>query len=276
MYIRSLNFNDDEEREEYNFNEILLNFNRIENIIYTFLIVLDFILIIICFSIFKNEIKYLKSLKCKLYSLFLIDIFLLLIIKVFDKKKVSIPNELFISLLYSCQFLFVFSFFEQIIKNFISEYDGEKKNPYRESLILLIIIFSYDKLFSPAPIFIYILEYLFIFKFIVKLYNYFENIFIEIDNNLENFRFYSNVNLQYIPICFTVIYFFYFSVKITDLFIGNNLKLFYLIFIFIIKISSKYSIFVLLIIILSKFNKISTVGKNNKNALKKNVYFLYY
>ena len=269
--------NDDEKKEEYDINEILMNFKKVENIIFTFLIIIDYILILICFFIFKSENKNIKSLKYKLYSLFWIDSFLLFILKVVDKKSISIPNELFISLLYSCQFLFIISFFENIVLNFISSFDGEKKDPYKECLIFLIIFFSYNKLFSPVPIFIYILEYLFIFKYIFKLFNYFKNIFSEIDNVLENYRLESNVNLKYVPIYFINLYFAYFCLKIINLFIGNeNIQIYFIIFILIIQISSKYSIFLILIVILSKFNYISKEGKNDKNTLKKNVYFLYY
>lgn len=271
------NNNDDEENEEYNIIDILMNFKKAENIVYTFLIIIDYFLTFICFIIFKSENKNIKYLKYKLYSLFLLDSFLLLIIKAVDKNNLSITNELFISLLYTCQFLSIISFFENIVINLISGYDGTKIDPYRECLIFLIIIFSYDRLFSPAPIYIYILEYLFIFKYIFKLFNYLWNVFIEIDNNLENYRFYSNINLKDIPIYYIIIYFAYFCLKIIDLFIGDeNIKIYYIIFIFVIEIFTKYSFFSILIFILSKFNKISTEGKNNKNALKKDVYFLYY
>ena len=200
------------EAEEKEFDE---NFLNAKYILLNVFLIIEFILIItFTFYIIKTKNNNItKQIKYRLYSFFVIDIFILLIQKYFQIKMDSIPNELLISLLYSFQFLISISYFENISIDFSPIYYEENINPYKECTIFLFIIFSYDKLLLSPPKIINFLQYLILLKFMVKYKDYIINKINEIDiifekeNNAKDVVFQRIQNFPKIIISFIVSYY---------------------------------------------------------------------
>ena len=255
----------DNEKEDINnyYYEGQKNLETAEMILSHVVIIIDYILIFICCLIVKSKDKNMKLFKYKLYSLYFIDSILSLIYKILYNRLDNIPNELFFSLLYSCQFLIIICFFEQIIifnKYSIHNKDNKNINPYQQSLIFLFITFSYDKLFKSSSKLIFILESLLIFKYIFKLYNYIDNKFNKIDliiRKVINKRDNSYGAIMNSPFFFFIFVFVYYWLKLLITLIQNSV-----IIIFIkminnaIRMAIKLLVFTMLVTLIYVFDKV--------------------
>ena len=258
--------------------EMEKNLESAENILSYVILFIDSILLIFCYFFLKSNNKVVKSLKCKLYSLFIIDILFLLIRMYTFQKKDSIPNEFFFSLLYSCEYLLIICFLEQILTNYNSLNNIERKkiDPFQQALIFLFIILSYDKFFKSPPIIIYLIEYGFIFGLILFFYKYVQTRFFEIEQILKNNSDNSNLCRVVLGTPFYILIFSFLNyfLKIIKILKVNKELLFLIIILdYIMKISSKLLFFFILIIILyiidkkeTEYNVINQENKNKKNS----------
>ena len=231
-----------------------------ENLILNINIIVDYILILFCFYFLKTTNSKDKPMKCKLYSFFLVDSISSLIDKYSLVKKNSIPNELFISLLYSIQFLMILCYLEQISMNFSPFYNEENINPYKENIFFLFIFFSYDKLFSSLQIIFFIFQCLIILKYLFKYYNYLENKFNEIEiivvNENNNRKRELFTFLENIPFTTIVITFAIYCLKLLIKKIKNEFFLYlFKLNIIVLKTSNKILMYLFLIIVSILINK---------------------
>ena len=193
-------------------------------------------------------IKIMKSLKYKLFFLFINDSILSFISVFSYYKRDSISNELFLSLLYSCEFLLVIISFHQIINNYkkIHPVDRDQADPYKLCTIFLFLIISYEKLFSSIGKLIFIFQITIVFKFLYKLHNYLNYtinsikiILQRLNKKLYPYEFLSDFNEFYL-----IFIIFFYSLKIINIFIENRELIFYTkLFTNIVKIAFKLFIF---------------------------------
>jgi len=224
------------------------NMESAEILLYYYLILADYISIIICAYILNSKNKIMKSLKYKLFFLFVNDSILSLISIFTYYKKDSISNELFLSLLYSCEFLLIIISFHQIMNNYktIHSVDRDQADPYKLCTIFLFLIISYEKLFSSIGKLIIIFQITIVFKFFYKLQkylNYTINVIKVILQRLNKkhypYEFLSDFNELYL-----IFIIFFYSLKIIKMFIENRELIFYAkLFTNIIKIACKLFIF---------------------------------
>ena len=233
--------------------EMKNNLESAEKIISYFVLIIDSIFIIFCYFIFKSNNKVINSLQFKLYYLFFFDIIFLLIHLFTYQKLDSIPNDFIFSLLYSCQYLTIISFFEQIIINYSPSNNTEVKSddPFKKTIIFLFIIISYDKFFTSPPIIIYFIEYGCILGFIVYFYTYLKNIIFEIAQIIQNTN-----NIFYKNVLNTPCLYPFFSIVIYDLnilklvVVDQQILILIIIIYNVVNIASKIYIFSVLVIIL--------------------------
>ena len=239
--------------EDYNLQYLIE-----ENTILNFLIFFDFVIIFVFFFIFKPENNNIRQLKAYLYTFFIFDGLISLTHK-FSLNNINFQSELIISLLYSIQFLIIILYLEKICCDFSYEYYEEKISPYKESIIFLFIIFSYDKILPSPPIILYIIESLIIFKYGIKYNGYIQNKLTEIDNIFEknnNKRDYLIEYIKDISLTFIIFIFFYyiFQVIISSI-IYSDIIFVLKIFLLIIKITSRILINVMIILFYIAFKK---------------------
>ena len=252
---------DEEEKDINNYYEGQKNLAKADKIVSFVLIIYDYILIILCFLIIKSKDKNIKLFKYKLYSLFFIDSILLLLYLILYHKMDSLPNELFFSLLYSCEFLLIISFLEQINSNNMPTFPerNQKINPFKQCLICLFITFSYDKLFTSQQNIIAILESLLIFKCLIKLDKYIENTFNQIDIiirkhiNKRDFS-YDILNSEFFFLIF--IFAFYFLNLLNKLIKDKDILFFVIMIKNGIKMVLKFLVFLVLFILAFIFDEI--------------------
>lgn len=257
-----------------NFNELKRNIYSYEFILSILFCFIDLVLMLVSFFILKSKTKIMKSLKIKLSSFFIIDGFLFIIHILAYQNISSISNDLFFSLLYSWLFLLIISSFE-IISNYLltSQNEEEKINPYKESFIFLIIIFSYNKLFSTVTVVVYIVENVIRIKLLLKLKNYLQKIFNEIVRNTKNVK--NKIVQGYIinaPFLFFIMIIGYYFIKLLNIvYLNNDINLYITIILNIFKIATRIMVFSVYIIILFLFDKIirEQVKVNNKNKYLK-------
>lgn len=253
--------NEEEEKDINNYYEGQKNLEKTDKIVSFAFIVYDYILIILCFLIIKSKDKNIKIFKYKLYSLFIIDSILLLLYLILYHKLESLPNELFFSLLYSCEFLLIISFLKQINSNYNPTFPERNKNinPFKQCLICLFITFSYDKFLSSQQNIIAILESLLIFKFLAKLDKYMENTFNQIDIIIRkhiNKRDFS-YDIMNSPFFILVFIFAFYCLNLLNKLIKDKDILFFVIMIKnAIKMVIKFLVFLVLFILVFIFDEI--------------------
>lgn len=250
IYIKLMN--------EYSEEDLHLFYLNGENSILNFLILFDFIVVIVFFCFLKPANNNIRQLKVCLYSFFIVDGLISLIHKL-SLNNISIQNELLISLLYSIQFLIIILYLEKISHDFSFEYNEEKINPYKECIIFLFINFSYDKILPSPPIILYIIKSLIILKFGLKYNDYIKNLFIEIDIIFEKHNNKRDYLFEYIKDIFLAFTFFIFFYYIFQIIIASIIY-YDIVFmlkeiILIIKITSRMMIILMIILFYMIFEK---------------------
>jgi hypothetical protein len=243
---------------EFSEEELIFTYLSEENSILNFLILFDFVVVIMFFCFLNPANNKIRQLKGYLYSFFIVDGLISLIHK-HSLNNITIQSELLISLLFSIQFLLVIFCLEKITHDFSLEYNEEKINPYKECIIFLFIIFSYHKILSSPPIILYIVESLIILKFGFKYNDYIKNIFNEIDIIFEkhkNKRDYLFEYIKDISLAFTflIIYYYIFQIIIA-LIIYYDIIFMLKIIILLIKITSRMMIILMIILLYIIFEK---------------------
>ena len=156
-------------------NEDKKNYDSSERIITSFICFYDFVLLIINLVYFKSKNKLMNSLRLKAFILFSIDIVKLSIYILFYNKLFTISNELFFTLIFSCQFLLIISSLEQILNRFAianAEDQNGSLDPYKQFIFCFFAIFPYETLFSSQFKLLSYLHYSIIFKCLLRLNDY--------------------------------------------------------------------------------------------------------
>lgn len=156
-------------------NSVKENYDSSEKLISSCIIFFDSVLLIISLFFFKSKNKIMNSLRLKAFILFSIDIAKLRIYILFYNRLFTISNELFFTLIYSCQFLLIISSLEQILNNFVIKNIEDQKStldPYKQFIFCFFAIFSYERLYSSPLKLLSYLHSLIIFKCILRLNEY--------------------------------------------------------------------------------------------------------
>lgn len=192
------------------------NYDSSERILSYFLCFFDSVLLLVNLFFFKSKNKIMNSLRLKAFILYSIDIVKLRIYILFYNRLFTISNELFFTLIYSCQFLLIISSLEQILNYFVTknvEDQNDPLDPYKQFIFCFFVFFSYEKLFpSPVKLVSY-LHYSIIFKCLLRLDDYLNKTIIKITGIFDGtdlsiyFLNYLN-NSPIVIIYLSVIYFF--------------------------------------------------------------------
>jgi hypothetical protein len=156
-------------------NEDKKNYDSSERLVSSFICFYDSILLIISLFFFKSKNKIMNSLRVKAFILFSIDIAKLRIYILFYNRLFTISNELFFTLIYSCQFLLIISSLEQILNNFVIKNIEDQNvmlDPYKQFIFCFFVIFPYETLFSSQFKLLSYLHYSIIFKCLLRLNDY--------------------------------------------------------------------------------------------------------
>jgi hypothetical protein len=172
------------------------NYDSSEKLLSSFICFFDSALLIISLFFFKSKNKIMNSLRLKAFILFTIDIAKLRIYILLYNRLFTISNELFFTLIYSCQFLLIISSLEQILNNIVIKNIEEQNgtlDPYKLFIFCFFAIFSYESLFtSPFNLLSYF-HYSIIFKCLLRLNEYLNKTVIRIIGILNgtDFSFFS-------------------------------------------------------------------------------------
>jgi len=193
-------------KENYDSSEIFISY---------FLCFFDSALLIVSLFFLKSKNKIMNSLRLKAFILFSIDIVKLRIYISLFNRLFTISNELFFTLIYSCQFLLIISALEQILNNFVTK-NAEDQNgsldPYKQFIFCFFVFFSYEKLFPSPDKLVSYLHYSIIFKCILRLNDYLNKTIVKIigifdGTNLSIYSLNFITNCPIIIISLSVMYF---------------------------------------------------------------------
>ena len=234
--------------ENYEFAEIIL----------TLLFAgLDLIIIIISLINLKSKNKNIYLMKYKLFSLFIVDIFLRILYSINYYNIKPIFKEFILSFLVCLQFFLILTFLEQAYNDTKLHKKGKFYNILKPShlcFIFFLVSFPYNK-FTSSKIEICFLQSLIIIYCILVLYSRLKNKIIKIAENLKiqtnklDRKLFTFI-LGSPPLCL-LFFISYYILRIIFLFIENPESIIYAnIILIIIKDSSKYFMFLILEIML--------------------------
>ncbi len=248
--------------------EAIKNFEKAKIFIASFFIFLNIVIIIFSIYYLKKKIKIIivKLLYYMIIALFVIDIIVRILNVIKFPETVSTYLQKLFIILDNIQFYLIISFIDRALLNI--QPSNRKNSANKISLFLLSFIF----LFVTFPYFKYIkvsilfqkiicaIKYLIILYLINELNKYLSNQLNEMAVNfIKVFQEKYKILIAIIrtPVSIFISFEFYFIVKIFALFIENQLLIIYINMIFsIILESTKYYIFIILLIIIFIFNKI--------------------
>jgi hypothetical protein len=206
----------------------------------------------------------MNSLRLKAFIVFFIDIVKLGIYLLFYNRLFTISNELFFTLIFSCQFLLIISSLEQILNSFVIKNDEDQNgrlDPYKQFIFCFFTIVSYERLFSSPSKLLSYLHYLIIFKGLLRLTDYLNKTIIKIIGILNgvNISFYIINFINNSPVVISFLSVVYYSLNLWwDLIQKEKFNLFIKVGISILGICSKvfsFLCFIFLLFILDHYIK---------------------
>lgn len=255
------------------------NFENAEIIISLIFIFVDIIFII--FNIFnlKSKTENIYSLKNKLFGLFFIDIILRIMNSNRNDKLKSLKREILLSILKTIQFFFILSFLEKVYNDTKLTIKGKfykKLSQKQLCSIFLLITFPYDIFLSSLKIEICFIQYMIIIYSIFMLYNLLRNKMVKTVKNIakqkttQNKKYFLFI-LQGSSLPCLILFVTYYILKICFLpfQITNNI-IYTNIILIIIKYSSKYFLYSILITLLYILNEINMQHKQYDEISRKN------
>jgi hypothetical protein len=234
--------------ENYEFAEIILTL---------LFAVIDLIIIIISLINLKSKNKNIYLLKYKLFSLFIVDIFLRTLYSINYHSIKPIFKEIVFSFLTCLQFFLILAFLEQAYNDTKLHKKGKFYNMLKRShlcFIFFLVSFQYNK-FTSSNFEICFIQSIIIIYCILVLYSRLKN---KINKIAENLKIQTNkldrklftFILGSPPLCL-LFFISYYILRIISLFIENPEFVIYTnIILIIIKDSSKYFLFFILNLLL--------------------------
>ena len=223
--------------------------------------VFNIIIILGISFIIRSKNKKIRVLKLKLIGAIITDLLILFIFNILKLLDNSIIREFVFSIFGSIEFYLFLSFIYQIF--YITKISKppnkiELINPNQISLLLFLIIFSYQKFpFIYNELMNFIL-YTIIFMYLIFLYKYFKNTLTKISinilpKNIEYIKIYFYLKRMNI-LCFILIFLFN-GIKILLLFLNHEIyKLYIEIVLIIIIYTLKYAVFIYFPLIIYSLN----------------------
>lgn len=259
--------------------ESIQNFEKGDIIRAILLILVDIIILIIFSFHLKCKDKKIGLLKFQLLILCITDIYIRIIFIKNYYEEDSLYKEILFTFFYSFDLYLMIIMIEQSLNYILIS----NRNKFKEiiyqifiSIIFLIIIFPYEKIFnfsSNIQNIIIIIQNIIISIYIFILYEYIKKKLIELSSILMcEIEVKNSIYLRFLnsPISILIFYIFYFILKTSLIFINDyNDVILVKLFMIVIKESTNYFIYLILNIMITLLNKIS-IKKIYKNISIKN------